>query len=540
MADEDKVRELVRKTFEQGGGQSNDPKRRRLERDALDMAKTAETLYVYFSEYDTITVSFTTIWALVQVFPSLIRAIWKEDWFRKRVKREFYDAYYAALRPFSKEMHPQLAAELKEMSQKSLLPPFKEIAADRPPLLWFLYYQRLRRLAILFRENNNRTFDAVHVSPALKSYHLLQSGANVRARGCYIVSQLHEDVFEIHNWVIGERVGVVDISKQPRSQPVRFDWTVTADYFVYSFEGAQHNYFGFWNLRKPADVQPFNNSDMVERAKIWCRTNNILFGIYEYATSSQYSNMVDLLSGFLDIAQYERALLEETYTGEAFFSRTNYILLNNGYVMDEPYTENIEALPNPQQLRIFKARSPSSTIMTLPLYYSGRRLAAAWGPCWSISQDHPFAVLYGNAEIALAFLPGNVSTAQRYATVLSANRDYQNVTSMFLLSNTLFARTPVIHASGTQINLDFQPFKQFGSILAVSGSKFLIRTPDPQYDLYVLDIEALFGSVKLIRAPCAHCSLPSLALCSACNSTPYCGEECQKSDWSAHRHMCQI
>ena len=38
---------------------------------------------------------------------------------------------------------------------------------------------------------------------------------------------------------------------------------------------------------------------------------------------------------------------------------------------------------------------------------------------------------------------------------------------------------------------------------------------------------------------CGQCSRPSKTKCSRCKLTYYCGVDCQKKDWSAHKKFCK-
>ena len=81
---------LVRKVVEQSGNVPS-PKRHRLDEEALN-ARTREELLailvVLFREHDIVLIQFTVVWHLIQLFPELLRFVWSDEWFRRRVQRE--------------------------------------------------------------------------------------------------------------------------------------------------------------------------------------------------------------------------------------------------------------------------------------------------------------------------------------------------------------------------------------------------------------------------------------------------------------------
>ena len=491
----EETRQLVRKVFEQGGGDEADPKRQRLQQDALskDAARVLVGLNNFFQLYDTVSVQFTTIWRLIQIFPSLVHWVWNEKWFRHRVQREFSDAYYGAVqRDDGKSMDPTLAAELIAMSVKSELPPFSEISEFDSRLLWFLYYQRLRRIGILFRQRHR---DKIRIEKMTGYKRLMEPNEHyqgtIHANGPFLVTT-HRALekgfrFEFENWVTNERLGWLEFGSFASALVV----AITQTYFVHiSMERKQPKHIGLWDLRRRNSEQILNDPNAVQRAKMFYHNQCGPIGsgsLQSYVNS----NLVRFGKHVIDLDEYAKLLAGEIPTPglSILYPGVAFDILADGYVR-ELKTNHVYAL-----------RNPVSTLMTPPRIRDGEILKNVLGPFFSVDTEQPLVLQYGyhNAVDTPKLFPGNAPAPPYFGF------DQEKLYSSMLLFErgiSSYWQSLIFHANGWFVDVKFssEPYGTPYRVLAISGYLLLVRLPDEQMAVY--DLEQLLSPTgqSLVRS----------------------------------------
>ena len=492
----EETRQLVRKVFEQGGGDEADPKRQRLQQDALskDAARVLVGLNNFFQLYDTVSVQFTTIWRLIQIFPSLVHWVWNEKWFRHRVQREFSDAYYGAVqRDDGKSMDPTLAAELIATSVKSELPPFSEISEFDSRLLWFLYYQRLRRIGILFRQRHQ---DSMQIEEMTGYKRLLEPEEHyqvtIHANGPFLVTT-HRALekgrrFEFENWVTNERLGWLEFGSVASALVV----AITQTYFVHiSMERQQPKYIGLWDLRRRNSEQILNDPNAVQRAKMFYHNQ---WGPTGTGALQSYvnSNLIRLGNHAVDLDEYVKLLAGEIPTPGLSIL---YPSVEIGWILADGYVREIKTD------HVYALRKPASTLMTPPRIRNGEKLENVLGPFFSVDTEQPLVLQYGyyNDIATPKLFPGNAPAPLYFG--FGQEKLYS---SMLLFEHEIrsYLISRIFHANGWFVDVKFssEPYGTPYRVLAISGYLLLVRLPDEQVAVY--DLEQLLSPTaqSLVRS----------------------------------------
>lgn len=531
----------LKRVFEQAGG---DRKRLKLlERKAqaeaeADPTTTPEALFIVLKDYDTAEVDFKVVWWLVVKYPDLVRAFWSDDYFRRRVLREFPDEYYAVLAPGSREqMHEDEQSRLLEMSRKSKLPPYSALSEAESRLPWFLLYQKMRRLAVLFREHSEQTVSLVEyplwVRMEFDDVDIIAWNGPWVLRGIYDAIGIID--YQVVHWVSNAVLSLKNLRSRDGDEMVLW-----------------------YNGRSPQMTLTLGKLVMLQRDPVDRRIMIVV---------------VDLISGSLlpentaeqrTRAKQFGAVLLQFHSGKQITSPANSTLVQMGTNVFNPenYADFLsEALDESDVL---------SSHRTIPQLLQGDRLyknysseitnfAGDWkqvvpklptkvfGPHYAISNSSPYVFLWSAPQYTLVEAPALPADA----TLRGLDWE-ENTYSSVLYTGGIALQgwvAYVHHMNGFTIGLDFSNVvEENNNIQHIAGSRMVAmydtegRSNDTPYVRFgAIDLYASLEPNKesLLRAPCEHCALPGVMRCGSCKAN-YCSDECAAAHQPLHQRHCRV
>jgi hypothetical protein len=533
---------------------------------------------------------FIDVWNLIQVLPEALPIVWTDRNFRERVEFEFNDVYRASL-DAAGEMQLSLRDELLAMSSKSATRLYRGLSDTVMP--WALLYQRCRRLTVL-----SKRLDEKEVVTSIQTWASLDveqfgpmfpvnvvSERDAKGNGQYLAIPVFRWTaaeiyyFIVINWTsvptrrdpaahaaglftphVVLDVRTVTIAGARTERPARTDFVITqTGKVVYTVWHPSGHYLEAYDSLTKRRI-PGDDPDRIAKAI------EFITGSAEHEDRNIQSLGVINNSSVVRLTLSPAAIRDidiETYVDYLEDKRGNVEFVTvprHGYPRTEGfYLQNswrLVGVPKQPQkathLILEKHGKPAPG--TDPL--TPEHINHALGPFFSISRRDPVVYAgYVGARYGL-FSPGGRSVIDKsswHFEIAIQSSCFVIEHGMEEVSDPSSTGIVVYHPAQFAVRVRFLEKFANGRIpilLAMVGSKLLVHYyirngyRDNETSLHILDLEELFianvdSFPKLIRAPCRSCSLPSVAHCAGKGcGMPYCGQDCQKDNWSAHQLEC--